>query len=111
MHLCARIGNAHVLKIPNCKRGGNANARDSGGFTPAHYACRYGRLNVVKMLIEKELANFQNRSYLTKEIPYDLAKNTMVIKHIVTHLWELSKRQVRHMQGVYSLKKEKEQPR
>ena len=38
----------------------------AGGFTPAHYACRYGRLNVVKMLIETELANFQNRSYLTR---------------------------------------------
>ena len=106
MHLCARIGNVHVLKFLIVKCGGNANARDSGGFTPAHYACRYGRLNVVKMLIEKELANFQNRSYLTREIPYDCAKYNGH-KDIVDYLWELSKRQVRHMQGVYSPKKKR----
>ena len=106
MHLCARIGNSHVLKFLNTKCGANANARDSAGFTPAHYACRAGHLNVVKMLIEIKLANFQIRSYLTHEIPYDCAKY-YGHQNIVNYLWELSFKQVRHLQGKYSPKKKK----
>eukprot|EP00944_MAST-04C_sp_MAST-4C-sp1_P008665 g8665.t1 len=36
MHLCARIGNAHVLKFLIVKCGGNANARDSGAHLSSY---------------------------------------------------------------------------
>ena len=105
MHLCAKIGNAHVLKFLITKCGANANSKDSAGFTCAHYACRAGHLNVVKMLLALKV-NFQVRSSLTQEIPYDCAKY-YGHHHIVNYLWELSARQAQFSQRAYSQKKKR----
>lgn len=80
-----------VFTILDCDKDGihvKINAQDKNGWTPLHYACVNGHLNVVQTLSEKGGLDFKVRNHI-RNMPIHLAAyngNVEIIKTILTHI-------------------------
>ena len=83
-----------AIQILN-KKENLANKKDKRNFTPLHYACWAGKLEIVALLVEKYNAHINIRSQSGKR-PIDLAKDENHTA-VVEYLQQIEKKQISHL--------------